>query len=226
MDEILRELVRLGFSEKEAAVYVASLEFGSATVQDISHLSKVNRATTYVTIDALTRRGLMSTFVKGKKRYYRAETPERLLSLIRVQRKELEEQESAFKNVLPMLFALFNVKGEKPQIRYLEGVEGLQTVRELFRNLEGEFVQIVPFDDVQAYPELTFGQSEHLARVADSHASYRALLVMREPDISKIPSVPNGKCVLFRRRNFLFMRKLPFVAIILFCTRLIPRSFL
>ena len=60
MSDLIQELGHLGLSEKEAAVYLASLELGPAPVQDISHKAKVNRATTYVMIESLMGRGLIS----------------------------------------------------------------------------------------------------------------------------------------------------------------------
>jgi HTH-type transcriptional regulator, sugar sensing transcriptional regulator len=177
MDEILRELMHLGLSEKEAAVYVASLELGPAPVQDISHKSRVNRATTYVMIESLVGRGLMSTFVKGKKRFYVPESPDRLRTILRAQRREIEEKENDLGKVLPMLLALFNVEGAKPQIRYLEGPEGLQTVRETFVALQGEYLQIVPLDDVATVKEIMATREDHLGKLAATEAKYRALIV-------------------------------------------------
>lgn len=201
MNDLTRELLHFGFSEKEAAVYLAALEMGPSPVQDISHKAKVNRATTYVMIEALTNRGLMSTYVKGKKRFYVAETPDRLRTIIRMQQKELEEKENELSEVLPMLMALYNTEGAKPQIRYLEGPEGIQTVRESFSHQEGEFIQIVPFDDVENIKELTEGRMEHLSEFAKGNASYRALLVMDEPDLEKVPVVPNGEVRIVDRKD-------------------------
>jgi len=189
MEDFIRELRHFGFSDKEAAVYLAALELGPAPVQDIAHKSRVNRATTYVMIEALVKRGLMSTVVKGKKRLYVAETPERLRTILRLQRQELAEQESELSIFLPSLLALFNAEGAKPQIRYLEGSEGMQTARETFMNLTGEVVQLVPYDDLQAFPEIINKQAEHLAEVMKNAPRIRALLVMRDPKIDNLPRV-------------------------------------
>lgn len=194
MQDLARELTHFGLSEKEAAVYIASLELGPSPVQDISHKAKVNRATTYVMIESLSGRGLMSTYVRGKKRFYVAETPDRLRTIIRLKQKELEEQENELEGVLPMLMALFNVDGAKPQIRYLEGPEGLQTVRDQYTALKGESLQIVPMDDVEELDQIVERRPEHLKKFVESEkSSYRALLVMKDPDTSKIPMAPNGE---------------------------------
>ncbi|MEK7105308.1 MAG: helix-turn-helix domain-containing protein [Patescibacteria group bacterium] len=146
MDSLSRELMHLGLSEKEAAVYVAALQLGPVPVQDIAKQSKVNRATTYVMIESLEKRGLISSTIKDKKRIFIAEAPDRLLSLIRLQKKELEEQENEMAHLLPKLNALFNRSGEKPEVRYLEGVEGLEMLRREFEKLNGETIQIVGYD--------------------------------------------------------------------------------
>ncbi len=146
MDSLSRELMHLGLSEKEAAVYVAALQLGPTPVQDIAKQSKVNRATTYVMIESLEKRGLISSTQKDKKRIFIAEAPDRLLSLLRLQKKELEEQESELTKMLPKLNAIFNRSGEKPEIRYMEGPEGLESLRREFEELKGETVQIIGYD--------------------------------------------------------------------------------
>ena len=41
-----KELQKIGLSEKEAKVYLAALELGQASVQNIARKAEVNRATT------------------------------------------------------------------------------------------------------------------------------------------------------------------------------------
>ena len=154
MDELKKQLEHLGLSDKESKVYLAALELGPAPVQDISHKARVNRATTYVMIESLSARGLMSTFQKGKKRFYVSESPERLMTIIQTQQKELFERQAELEGMMPLLSALYNAEGAKPQIRYLEGVEGVKTVRALFEKLSGDFVEIAPLDDVHQTSEL------------------------------------------------------------------------
>lgn len=146
MDHLFRELTHLGLSEKEAAVYTAALQLGPSPVQDISAKAKVNRATTYVMIESLEKRGLISSTLKDKKRIFIAEAPDRLMALLRLQKKELEEQEGELVKLLPKLNAIFNRSGEKPEIRYMEGTDGLEGIRREFEELKGETVQIIGYD--------------------------------------------------------------------------------
>jgi len=191
MEELIRELEHFGLSEKEASVYLASLELGPSPVQDVSHKAKVNRATTYVMIESLLNRGLMSSFVRGKKRYYASESPDRLRSVLRLQRRELEQKERELEGVFPMLAALYNAEGAKPQIRYLEGVEGAKTVRELFQKLDGEILQILSSESETVAEELESGREEHIRTIAGNAVPYRALVVMDGTDFNRFPKWPN-----------------------------------
>lgn len=198
----MNELRHLGLSDKEAFVYLASLELGPAAVQDISHKSKINRATTYVMIESLSARGLMSTFVRGKKRYYAPESPERLMSILRMQQKELEEKQKEFEKTLPMLFALYNAEGAKPQIRYLEGPEGLKTVRQNFEKLEGEFVQIIAFDDAVVSRELDVGRQSHINNLKNERAPHRILATMENPNPDRVPELGVGEWRIVSAKEF------------------------
>jgi sugar-specific transcriptional regulator TrmB len=200
--ELLRELAHFGLSEKEGMVYLASLELGPAPVQDISHKAKVNRATTYVMVESLMGRGLMSSFVRGKKRFYASETPERLRALLRSQRRELEMREEELEKVFPMLSALYNAEGAKPQVRYLEGMEGIQTVREIFRKLEGEIIEFAPFDPAMTPVELEEGREEHARELLEKKVPYRALVAVDDADRSKIPSIPGVEVRAIPRQQF------------------------
>ena len=193
MPNFQQQLQQLGFSQKEAAVYLAALELGSASVQMISEKAGVNRATTYLMIESLSNRGLISAFIKEKKRLYAAESPERLISMIRLQRQTLEARESEVLVFLPSLLALHKTHDTKPQIRYLEGEEGLRTMREMFFKLQGEFVQIVPFDQVKKHQTIQQTKQEHHERIEKNAVPHRALIFVKESDTGKIKRLPGGE---------------------------------
>ncbi|MFH1098312.1 MAG: helix-turn-helix domain-containing protein [Candidatus Uhrbacteria bacterium] len=131
MNPILeRELQKLDLSEKEAQVYLAALELGPQPVQDIARKASVNRATTYVMIESLIKRGLMSSHDRGKKRVFAVEPPDKLLSTIRVQEQALREREREFLQVLPQLRAILATSGERPGVRFYESAEGIRAIRE------------------------------------------------------------------------------------------------
>ncbi len=202
MDKLITELKSLGLSEKESSVYLAALELGPTPVQDISHKAKVNRATTYVMIELLSSRGLISTFVKGKKRFYVAESPDRLMSILSVQKKEIDEKQEELLKAMPMLQALYNAEGAKPQIRYLEGREGIATTRSVFEGLSGEYLQILPIDDVLGATDLKEGHTDHKSRLTRSKVPHRVLAVTDNTETVKTDPAGVGEHRYISSKDF------------------------
>lgn len=127
---LIQELQKLGLSDKEAKVYLASLELGPAPIATIAKQASVNRPTTYVIIESLMKKGLLSSFDKGKKTFFSAESPERLLSLLRLKEKETQEQAREFETILPDLKKLYSLAGGTPKVRFFEGKKGIQAIQE------------------------------------------------------------------------------------------------
>ena len=125
-----KELEQLGLSDKEAKTYLASLSLGGSVVQNIAKKAELKRPTTYFAIEQLIKRGLMSYFEKGKKRYFVAESPERLISLLAARKKRAQLLETQLQKIMPELNSLFGLIGEKPKIQFFEGKEGIVSIRE------------------------------------------------------------------------------------------------
>lgn len=114
-------LQKLGFSAKEAKVYLASLELGLASAQDVAKKAGLNRTTGYAVLNYLVNRGVMGkTKLRGKTRFI-PEPPERLATLI-------GELDKAIKESLPELKAIYNKKEVKPKITFYEGKNAVQKV--------------------------------------------------------------------------------------------------
>lgn len=142
-----QELKKIGLSDKEAKIYLTSLSRGPETAPNLAKLAGIVRPTAYVIIDALIKKGLMSSYDQEKKTYFMAESPEHLLSLLRMQKKEIDENEREVMRLIPELNALANIKGEKPKVRVFEGKEGLKTVIEsILKSKVKSISGIVPID--------------------------------------------------------------------------------
>lgn len=137
-------LLKLGFSEKEVKVYLAILELGSATVIEIGKNASVNRGTTYDILESLIQKGLVSYFTKGKKRYFSAEDPTRIIHLLESKEENLQKEEKVIadqkkelENALPELMSIYSKSEEKPRVRFYEGKNGIfQIYQELINQKE------------------------------------------------------------------------------------------
>jgi sugar-specific transcriptional regulator TrmB len=119
--EIRTTLAQLGLSGKRADIYLAALELGSATVLEIAKKAALKRTTCYDVLLDLQTKGYVFETIKGKKRLFLAEDPEKI-------QKMLRHKESLFSEILPQLKSIYNIKGVKPKIRFYEGKNGLREV--------------------------------------------------------------------------------------------------
>ncbi len=123
-----KTLEKIGLSEKEAKVYVALLELGQATVQQIAQKARVVRPTTYVILEKLMTSGLVSTLAVGKKTMFVAEDPHELTNILEEQTHTIETRRRELTEVMNQFTAIYNAQKGKPIVRYFEGADGLQAL--------------------------------------------------------------------------------------------------
>lgn len=178
------QLKSVGLADKEAKVYLAALELGPATAQQISQKAGVNRATTYVQIESLSEKGLMSSFEKGKKTFFNAESPEFLLKLVEKEKSRIVEKESTLKGIFVELKTLFEYAGERPVVRFFEGKEGLKTMQEDFLKTKDKKIEAIYHRDII---EKVFSETERQAyfkRRVEKKIRVRALYTKEQGKIS------------------------------------------
>ena len=119
--DLTKTLEELGLNKKEAAIYLATLELGEASALNITKKAGIQRTYFYDLSERLIVLGLLRQIKKGKKRFFAALEPDKLLDL---EEKKLE----SLKEALPQLKSLFNTKGQKSKIFYYEGIEGIRQI--------------------------------------------------------------------------------------------------
>lgn len=109
----------LGLNDNESAVYLAMLPLGPATILGISKASGVKRTTIYNVLEGLNRKGLTRVDIRGFKKLYVAEHPQKL-------ERMLEHRQTDLKQAFPEFEALYNLKGGESFIKYYEGSESVK----------------------------------------------------------------------------------------------------
>jgi sugar-specific transcriptional regulator TrmB len=188
--ELSRDIIRLGLTEKEAAVYIAMLRFGSAMASDITESTKISRASTYDTLTALGQMGLVTAYTEGGEHRYSAEPPERLLNVLRLQRREVEMRESLAERILPQLAAVHTVHATKPKIRYIEGIDGLRNMQREYEAWDEDTIQLVGYDTFCTVSDRRLTRDHHEI-LQDRKQSIRSLLVTNKE--IKLPNIPRLK---------------------------------
>jgi HTH-type transcriptional regulator, sugar sensing transcriptional regulator len=146
MKDIVPILRSLGLLDSEIKTYMTALEKGAGTVLDFAKHTRLSRQAIYVAIESLTERGLMSSALHGKKRFYAAEHPDKLLAYAERREQEMKERIHDLKRALPEIE--LQMGGEKPVVKVFEGKEGLKAVLAEIQKTEApEFFEIT---DVEA----------------------------------------------------------------------------
>lgn len=121
--DIFKIFTSLGLSKTETQVYLASFELGPTSVQEIAKKAHISRTAAYEAIESLQKRGLLSSFLRGKKRFFSAEEPERALKHFKDSVAEMTSKLDDFQRVLPEMKMLAG--GERPTVRFYEGREAI-----------------------------------------------------------------------------------------------------
>jgi len=120
IEDIIKQI---GLNEREARIYLATLELGGETIKRIAEKAGLERTGTYYLIEGLIEKGLVSSSFRGKRKIYLASEPKKLLILEEQKLRNLKE-------ALPDLEAIANLKPIKPRIRFYEGKDGLKELYE------------------------------------------------------------------------------------------------
>lgn len=118
MNNQINLLEKLGLSQKEAKLYLVSLETGPATIAKLAHKSGLKRGTIYEFLDEMLEKGLLEVTISGKRRLYYGTPPKKLEKII-------ERQKEILNSLIPDLSLLIQNTPQKPKIKFYEGKRGL-----------------------------------------------------------------------------------------------------
>lgn len=127
--ELTQSLEQLGFSDKEAQVYLALLELGRGTVTQIGQKAGINRTTGYSVLSTLVSKNMVTVSGKEPKQEYVAESPDTITQLLHDRIGTIQKQLSQVQNLIPRLKAVHSV-GSRPKVIFYEGVKGVEQVYE------------------------------------------------------------------------------------------------
>ena len=126
---LYKNLISLGFAEKEAGVYLALLQLGKRTATPIARQAGINRTTVYDILDSLAAKGLVSISGKEPLQEYVAESPDKIIKLLQEQLQKDQANLQQAQSLVPQLKSMHNIS-DRPQVRFYEGREGMEQVYE------------------------------------------------------------------------------------------------
>jgi len=147
MKKLEKTLQTLGIDEKQVKVYLACLELGTATIQELSEKSGIKRTSIYNFLTEMKEKGFFSEIKSKGKTLIIPEDPNLLI-------EKAEDNLKNVKNSLPELMGIFNLPGNKPKVKFYQGEEGIKTA---YADLVKEGHPIYGFSD---YEKMFLSQDE------------------------------------------------------------------
>lgn len=178
--DLQRELEHLGFTERQACIYVTLLRYGKSGAQQLALASGIPRASCYDTLEQLSKQGLVRAVEESGQQVFVTEPPERISLMLALQLEEVQARRRRAELFLPQLSALTGDGTAKPRFRIINDAEELRAIHEEYAMMGKPILQMVGYD---AFLELHRESvvQEHTERLQETHSKGRAILVTDLP---------------------------------------------
>ena len=152
IESIFREF---GLTEYETKVYLALVDLGESTTGQILSRANIHSGKIYQIRDSLKSKGFASEIMKnGVKRYVPTE-PTEILGFFKNKRKEVDEQEKLFKEILPDLTNKISSRKGEVHIEIFTGFTGMKKAfeKEISRYGKSKCLRINGITDYDKHPK-------------------------------------------------------------------------
>ncbi|MFA5022189.1 MAG: helix-turn-helix domain-containing protein [Patescibacteria group bacterium] len=213
-------LKNYGLNEKQAKIYLACLELGSAPVQKISQKAGLPRSTCYEILEFLKQQSLISVFSKKKTKYFSAADPKVVIGLAK-------EKVSLLEQALPELEAVYGQAKIRPTVRFYQGELGMRLILEEVLKEAKEISVFSSADDLFAtlsfYPEFV---KRRLKQKIPAKVILRESALAKErqrlgqPELREVKIIPanndyHGLIYIWSKKVAMFSFKKDLVAIVI-----------
>lgn len=117
----IKELISIGFTQKEAEIYYAGIFLHTFSVTQISKKSGISRSTCYLILEQLIKKGFVSPVPDKNNSRFIIHEPQIILEKEKMRLKKTEK-------LVENLKKLRNKKTSRPFIQYFRGVDGVQQI--------------------------------------------------------------------------------------------------
>ncbi len=135
LDSFIPLLESFGFSDKEAKVYFATLIKNNASNSEISEEAGINRVTTYEVLKKLRQKNIVFSSEIDGVLQFSAISPSELL-------EKYSSHLQTFKTALPVIESFQKENFIRPNVRFFEGIKGVQEAYSLTLDSKTEILNI------------------------------------------------------------------------------------
>lgn len=172
MEDILKQL---GFTEKEAKLYLLLLENGTKTAAELSELSGEKRANTYMLLESLIDKKVIAPNDDAPIRIFSAINPKVSLRRLLNEMEERQRQaQSSLESALPSIAAKYTLSTNQPGITHMVGAEGFMTLLKDMASSTTE-VKLIASNRVPSDPEVLKRFRQMLVKRKEAGINTRAI---------------------------------------------------
>lgn len=122
---LVKKLAKSTLTDKEALVYVSTLELKGAFPSRIAKYAGLRRSTTYNILTTLSIRGFVNEIKNSNKIFYQIEKPDNVLKFTKTKLRQAEESVNQISEILPEIKNIYEIDANHPKITYYSGEKGL-----------------------------------------------------------------------------------------------------
>ncbi len=203
---LAKQLEEIGLTEKEARVYVALLETGEATAQQLALKSELNRATTYVILESLLKRSFIRSSNKSKKTYFLIESPQQILNFLENEKQKIDNKIDLAKNLMSELENLEKLTRERTKIKFFKGKQEVALIqKDVIRSnpkvIDNIFNINLTLENFPLRPE------DHRQKIIKKKIKIRSIVIYNAKE-----TIPQYPVFYEEERKYLPADKFPFFA--------------
>lgn len=138
------KLSQIGFTEREARIYLELLRVGPQAVSIIAKRVGLNRSTTYSILKNLEQKGVVASYKNGNIMFFVPNDPNSLVGYLDRKCRALDYYKEELLTVIPKFRSLSEYRNfKRPIVTYFEGVDGVENVLHDSLTTNGEFFSIM-----------------------------------------------------------------------------------
>jgi sugar-specific transcriptional regulator TrmB len=152
MATMLREenLIRLGFNQNEARVYLSLAKYGQSDAHQIIKDTKFHKNIVYDNLDKLINKGLVTYIIEGKKRIFSISSPDMLVEHVNENINKLNEKKNLAIGISNEIKANQRILPQKQEASILRGKDGIRAYhKEIIKNQKSYFIFGAPKQSVE-----------------------------------------------------------------------------
>lgn len=144
MTAFTERLITLGFSEKEATVYLALLELGQQPASVVARKTGFPRPTVLFLFESLTKRGFVRKSRRGRAQFFYADPGD----LKKVIDAEMLQRQETLDEILPLFQEVKNPLTSPPRVMFFEGMDGCRKAYSLLLESSSEIWEFAAHEDL------------------------------------------------------------------------------